>query len=201
MMPFQAMRLRNSGAAPVVSSLWNSADKGASVVLSNGDLTATKAGSGYQSVRGVNGKSSGARYFELLVVNSGSSGTFLMGVADATFTLTGRYLGEANAGAKKSAGRTTATTFYRNLTNAAGNGPTSGAAGTGSVVGIGMDFSTFTMTIYNGLTGALLATYVDASPWGTMFPAVTLQNGGIVTLSAAGPFAFLPSGFVAWDSP
>lgn len=180
------------------SSLWNSADKGASVTLSNGDLTATKAGSGYQSVRGVRGNTSGVRYFEIVVNSNPSSGDILLGVADSSFTLTGRYLGENNAGAKKSAGRTLQTTWYRNLTNAASSAAITGGA---SAVGVGMDFSTFTITMYNALTGALLATYVDATPWGTMYPAVTLQNGGVVTLSAAGAFSFLPSGFVPWDSP
>lgn len=200
--PGAKRRVQNKVITPVVpASTWNPSDKGASVVLSGGDYTATKAGSGYQSVRGVRGNSSGVRYYELSIVSGPSSGAYLVGVANSSFTLTGRYLGENNAGSKKSAGRGVGQgNWYRNLTNAASNAVIANV-GTGALVGIGMNFSTFTITIYNALTGALLATYVDASPWGTMFPAATLQNGGVVTLIASGPFAFLPAGFIAWDAP
>lgn len=197
--PGAKRRVQNMPIEPVAPSTWNPSDKGANVILSNGDLTATKAAAGYQSVRGVSGKSSGVRYFELVV--GADSNSLILGVASSTFGLTGRYLGENNAGAKKSAGRAdTPSFFYRNLTNAASNAAIAGFSA-GAIVGIGVNFNTFTITIYNGATGALLASYTDASPWGTLYPAATMQNGGIVTLSAAGPFAFLPSGFVAWDSP
>lgn len=183
----------------VASSTWNPLDKGGSVVLSNGDLTATKSGAAYESVRGTIGKSAGALYFEMVV--GSDSLNLILGVADSSFQLTTRYLGENNAGAKKSAGRsTTPTRFYRNLTNAASNS-TVPAYGPGAVVGVGINFSTFTMTLYDGLTGTLIDTYVDASPWGTLYPAATIQEDAIVTLDTTGPYAFLPAGFVAWDSP
>jgi hypothetical protein len=188
-------------AASVPTSTWNPADKGASVVLSGGNLIAAKAAAGYQSVRGTISKSSGNRYFEITAVNtSGGAIPLIVGVADAGFALTVRYLGEANAGAKKSAGRYGAGTFFRNMTNAATNAAVAAYAN-GAVIGVGVNFSTFVISLYNGLTGALITSYTDATPWPALFPAATMQNGASCSLNTAGPFAFLPAGRVTWDSP
>jgi hypothetical protein len=201
MLPIKAMRLRSAAAIPF-GPFWNPLDKGPNVVLSNSNLTATKAAAGFQTVRGCISKSSGKRYFEINVVVASSSPTgILAGVADAGMALTVRYLGEANAGAKKSTGRWNAGFWYRNLTNTGGF-IASTTFGAGDVVGMEVDFAAFTIKLYNGLTGAQVGvTFTDATPWPALYPAMTMQGGGSGTLNSSGPFAFLPAGAVPWDDP
>lgn len=184
-----------------IFSVWNSADMGPNVTLSNGDKTASKSGAGYQSVRGSVGKSSGKRYFEITAVFANVTNNLLVGIADASFTLSGRYLGESNAGAKKSAGYWWQGQFYRNLTNTASSASVTGY-GNGAVIGVLVDFATFTISFINTSTGATIGSYTDATPWGTLFPAVTMEGNGTATLNASGPFviAALPSGSVRWDN-
>ena len=161
MSAIQQLMLAGSSLPPPTNSTWNPSDKGANVTLSGGNLTAVKNGSGYESVRGTESKISQRRYFEVTAVAaSGSSINLMVGVADSAFTLTGRYLGENNAGAKKSAGRYSNATFYRNLNNAASNAPTT-AISAGTIVGIDIDFSASVMRLYDGATGSLLATFSD----------------------------------------
>jgi hypothetical protein len=187
----------DTDGAAATSSTWNPADKGANVVLSNGNITAAKAGSGYESVRGVNGKSSGKRYFEVTVIDQT---ILLVGVADAGCTLTTRYIGENNAATKKSASWWSTGFRFANMTNAYSQLAVTGF-GAGTIVGVGVDFATFTITFYLAATPTLVTTYVDSTPWPTLYPAMSMQTDGSGTLNALGPFTNLPSGFVAWDSP
>jgi hypothetical protein len=186
-----------------VSSTWNPSDKGATVALSNGDLTAANAGGGsYQSIRGVRGNSAGKRYFEYTTTFvNGAAARFIAGIADSGFALSTRHLGENNAGAKKSAGYYSATgVLFRNLTNAASSGAGTTYV-TSDVIGVEVDFATFTIKFYFASTGVLRHTYVDATPWPTLYPAVSLIAGGSCTLNCLGPFVYTPPGVIAWDAP
>jgi hypothetical protein len=193
----------DGGASAPSSSTWNPSDKGANVVLSNGDLSATYSGSGnYQSVRGTRGNTAGKRYFEYTATFvNGASARMMGGVADSGLVLANIHLGQNSVSAKKSAGYYSPNgRFYRNLTNAATD-----AAGTsyitGDVIGVEVDFSTFTLSFYASATGTLRHSYTDATPWGTLYPAVCLISSAICTLNATGPFVYTPSGVVAWDDP
>lgn len=191
------------GAAGPTSSTWNPSDKEASVVLSNGNLTATKAGTGFQTVRGAAGKSSGVRYFEVTVdVASSTTISVLIGAADSSFTYgLGLFIGQHNnASAKKSIGYWSPGYIYDNLTNAGAETGGFPSYTVGAVVGVLLDFANFTVKYYDGLTGTLLHTDVDATPWGTFYPAITMRGGGKGTLNCLGPFTYLPSGAVEWDS-
>lgn len=89
---FGARRLVAAAAVPVV---WNSADKTASITLSNGDRTATSSATG-QGVRGNIGKSTGKWYFELKQGSNPWSvgGDRPFGIAQSSYTM-----GDFNLGA------------------------------------------------------------------------------------------------------
>lgn len=92
------------GTTGFITSSWtfNSADKAASITLSDSDREADAGtiASTYASVRGTVGYSSGKH---LLVFWPGPSGTAptanqaSIGLANATFALTGKYLGQENS--------------------------------------------------------------------------------------------------------
>jgi len=72
------------GASAEQSAQWNSADKNASITLSNSDRDAT--GGSLVSVRGLLGRSSGKYYFEITVLTG--SGSHVVGFGTGSFALT-----------------------------------------------------------------------------------------------------------------
>lgn len=190
-----------SAAPPPAATTWNPSDKHSEITLGSGNLAATHpSGSSFKSVRATQGKSSGLRYFTTTIVVT-TGGLVVFGVADAVATLSLGYIGQYTDNAfKKSAGLWSSGYIMHNMTSPGGELAMTGYAN-GAVIGVLVDFSTFTLKFYNDTTGALLGTLNDGSPWPTLFPAVFLYVGGSVsTLNCGGPFTNLPSGAVAWDS-
>jgi len=166
---------------------WNSADKGANVVLSGGDLIATVA-SGGGSVRGTVSFSSGKRYFE---VSYSSDALHLPGVSNSSATLA-QYPGyDAN-------GWGIFTFDNEKYTSAAGAVI---AQATSATIGISLNAGNLRF-IVEGTTGPVAA----ASLTGDFYPmwgsgtTTTGTRSGTLNLGASAFEWPLPSGATAWGS-
>lgn len=93
--------VRGSGVVPPPAptyATWNTADKGASIVLSGGDLAVTNStGGAWNSVRGTIGKSSGKWQFEVEITGGGSTVAVLIGVGTASASVDSFTGGDAYA--------------------------------------------------------------------------------------------------------
>jgi hypothetical protein len=191
-------------ADPVGACTWNPLDKNTLITLSNSNRNASKAagGSGYTIVRGNLYRSSGDRYFTA-VMTAVAGGFVSFGVASASVFIDGGYLGQHTSGVfKKSTGIISSNGIvYHNMTGAASNFGVA-AGGNGTVIGIRVNFTNFTVKFYNDTTGVLLGTLADGAPWPALFPAVALWPGGALSdLNCAGPFGrTLDVGETAWDA-
>ncbi len=173
--------------APGPSVAWNSADKNSSVVLSNGDLTAS--GSALMSVRATQSRSSGIYQFEVTVD-----------------TLTNNFvrigLGRSTASLSDAPGAANGLGFRANgdLWIANGGSSYSSSYSAGDIIGCVYNFSTGFVTFYkngNGL-GSTNVGYVGIA----LFPMI----GGMAsagawagTLAATG-LAYPVSGATEWGA-
>ena len=85
-----ALNLQSAFAVQTFAT-FNASDKSADITLSNGNLTATAGGSGYDSVRATQGLSSGKWYWEFKYTTV-SSADAMWGVANSTMNLN-NYVG------------------------------------------------------------------------------------------------------------
>lgn len=187
---------------------WNPADKSSDIALSGGDLIATKINSvGVEAVRATTGISSGARYFEVVVDETGGTGGgeyILIGIANSSFPITGGPGQDTNSYGYY---QDTGEKYYNNVLSAFGgtyktNGDVIGVAYdadageiywslNGTWQGSG-DPSTNTNPAFTGITG-------------TMYPCVSLYRDLAPTQQVTGHFAAAdlvyspPTGFVAWE--
>jgi hypothetical protein len=200
---------RPSGGVPVV---WNSADKTASLTLSNGDKTATCSASS-QGVRGNQGKSSGKWYFEIAHGSNAWStgGNYIFGVATAAFAT----LGSTGVGtASGSAGVQFSLNNYRlNGGTAVGSNPDPGNGGANVVCMFAVDLTAGNIWFgvsgtWGGVAGVTGVPATGTAPSltglsGTYFPCASLGgNSNICHLyaSAADCTYSLPSGFSYWSA-
>lgn len=205
---FGARRLVAAAATPVV---WNSADKTASLALSDGDRTGTSS-AGSQGARGTISKSSGKWYFELVTNGAwgGAAGTYNAGLATSGFSLGGQ-LGAASTG----------LAFNNSASNARYNNsavtvnPDPGGWTTASAVAmiaVDLDAQYFWFGIngtWGGLSGVAgnpgagttpVLTAFGTGPW---FPCITNGNSGdacTISASAAHCTYTPPSGFSYWSA-
>ncbi len=188
------------GAPAVTPSTWNPADKSAGITLSGGDLTAAYGGGGTVGVRATQTRT-GKRYFEALVVFSGSSES--IGLANLSAVLTANVGSNANAGG-----------YLANGNFGQPEGGYSGAASftTGNVVQICYDpvAQRMWLGVNNVFGGDPVAgtggnsTAVGGTMGTTLVPFFqgTFGSSGTMTLRClAASFSYTPpSGFSAWDS-
>lgn len=106
---FQIAMACVAAASSEQSAQWNSADKNASITLSNSDRDAT--GGSIVSVRSLLGRSSGKYYFEITMLTG--SGSHVVGFADGSFSLA-QYPGNSAS----SAGHTSGGNFVNTWTKA-----------------------------------------------------------------------------------
>ena len=80
-----------------VAATFNPADKAALILLSNGNLTATKdtSGTSFEGIRATKSASAGKKYFELSVVNVDARGSYAIGFGNSSALLS-NYLGVNN---------------------------------------------------------------------------------------------------------
>lgn len=92
--------LLGSGAAAAPAptyATWNPADKGANIVLSNGDLSATNASLGsWHSVRATLAKSTGKWQFEVTIDASVGAAAIAIGVANSSANISNYVGSDAN---------------------------------------------------------------------------------------------------------
>lgn len=186
---------------PPAASTWDAALKGANVVLSNGDLDATKAGSGYQSVYGTQGRSSGRYAFEIVTTVQSALSTLSMGIADKTNAagVIATFLGN-NAGPVETIGYNahTSNRYYRRMTagNISGNVMSGAVNAVSTVITVDVNFAANTVTFYqNGI--ALTPSGIAITSGVTYFPAASVQSGSAVRLRTTG-LTHLPSGATPW---
>jgi hypothetical protein len=162
-------------------------DKAPSVVLSNGNLTATSSGTS-GAVRGVQ---SGVadRYFEVkfgtIATGAGTPG---IGVANATQALTNSYPGDPNGVGWFASGYTEWPQ--------SGTSYNFGTFATGDVLGVLLKASS--VQFYKN--GSLVGTAVTL-PAGQLYPIISLANGtdSATVNFGATPLSFLPAGAASWD--
>lgn len=98
---------KTSGGAEQ-SAQWNSADKNASITLSNGDRDAT--GGSLVSVRGLLGRSTGKYYFEIVLLTSVGSVWIGLGSSGANLA---SYVGNSASSAGLASGGNTVNTWTK----------------------------------------------------------------------------------------
>ena len=204
---------RSTALVPVV---WNSADKTATVTLSNGDKTAT-SGSSNGGVRGNVGKASGKWYFELNIDTTNvwnTSGTIrAYGIATAAFVT----LGSTGPGdASGSAGiLVNLNNFRLDGGSTVTNNPDPGTAASGGVIMLAFDAGAGNLWFgFNGTwcgvggvvgdPGAGTTPSLSSIPAGTYFPCISRSGGSgrpvDLWASLADCAYSLPSGFSYWGA-
>lgn len=196
-------------------TIWNAADKSATISLSGGNLTATSSTAVSQSVRSSTSKSSGKVFFELTL--STLTNDISVGIANATMALNvgGGLGGDANGLGFYAV--SPAQSAWINGTQLYGGG-TYTSSSAGAVVSVALDISNKLVWIS---TAVMRAT---STPWnnsGTANPA-TGTNGQSISTLAAGPYYIcfnddlggavavlnvgasaynqsIPTGFSSWD--
>lgn len=190
---FQAMIASLVSSASEQSAQWNSADKNASITLSNSDRDA--AGSGLVSVRGLLGRSTGKYYFEL--VGSTSAGNRWGGFGNSSALLSS-YAG----GSASSAGLASGGNAVNTWTKAQAGTP---SVGTTDVMGFALDLTNGRAFVALNNTWQFSSDpTTDTNPWvtgitGTVYPMGTPGNGTwrINTKTAELTYS-PPSGFSQW---
>jgi hypothetical protein len=157
----------NPDVIPPVNTL-DPANKGASISLSGGNLTASSSTSAWASVKGTKPAAAGVKYFDM-TVHSGTFAFIGIGMADAGVN---SYAGadgnswgwDSNGGAPQK--------FH------SGSGSTYGAAwGAGDTVRIEVDFTAGTLTFYKQVSGEWVSQTVAFSGLaGLLYPMISLYS-------------------------
>ena len=193
----------NGGGVPTVT--WNPADLGPNIVLSGGNLTATKTtNDALSSLRATLARSAGKYYFEVLISGGGTSPFRLIGVANAAMSLNGS-LNNANGWA-----------YYQEDGSKRHNGINTAYGdiyGVGDVIGVALDLDAGLIwwakdNIWQGGGDPAAGTGEAFSGLSseTLFPAATLFRGNPTAHSVVGRFGPAdfdfspPSGFNPWGS-
>jgi hypothetical protein len=178
-----------------VSTTYNPSDKAATVVLSNGNLTAANSSGAYAGVRGTDTKSSGKWYAEFAIDTVVNLPQF--GVADATASLT-NFLGSDSHSVGYFSGA-----IFANGGNV-GSGPTFTAGSSRGQLAVDLDNDKIYFGVDN--TWANVAN-PSAGTGGTTCTLATIAlafcaKGGQETMhaDAASQTYSPPTGFTAWDS-
>lgn len=180
-------------AASEQSAQWNSADKNASITLSNSDRDAT--GGSLVSVRSLLGRSSGKYYYEIVVITGAAS--HVVGFGNGSFALT-TYPGNSAS----SAGVTSAGNFVNTWTKAQSGTFTIAA---NDVIGFALDLGAGYAWVSKNNSWQLSGDpAAGTSPWvtgisGTVYPAAApSSNTSRISTKTAELTYSPPSGFSNW---
>lgn len=174
----------------ITEAVWNSADKGANVVLSNSDLTSTLSG-GLGSVRSDISKSSGKWYWEVRI-DAGLSDS-VVGVSSASASLSTYPGGDAQGWGFNTNNSGPGFILHNGSVLQAGIG----AVSVGQWIGVALDMDNQTLRFYlsTGAVGTLItglpATMYAATGGGASGPAQTANFGQTLFVYT------VPSGFTA----
>jgi hypothetical protein len=192
---------RFGGGTPAVT--WNPADCSSAITLSSGSLVArkTSGGGAWVSVRATLARSTGKRYFEVLVTGGGGTGLDLMiGLSDSAMAVATQY-----------SGQTAGSYGYYKLNGNKYNSATAAAFGSayteGDIIGIATDLSAGKLwwaknNVWPGSgdpAAGANAAFTGLS--GSLFPAVSFFQDSIVTgRFKASSFTYTPpTGFSSWE--
>lgn len=92
-----AYRGGGGGGSSGTAIKWNAADKGAAVILSAGDLTASSTTASWQSVRTVSGAMASGKWYDEVVLVSVGGYSCIFGVCTAGYSM-GTYVGASVGG-------------------------------------------------------------------------------------------------------
>jgi len=180
----------------MAGSGWDETGVDASITVSPDKQAVTRgSGSGTKSVRGLEGRSKGRRYFEITPSGATDSALVTVGFANAGAALDGN-LGE---GSPVSAGwRPGQGAFIYNYTSGSGVRPDQEDVSSG-VMGVLIDFSAKTCSIYRD--GAIdWIENMDIADELILFPAVGLYQNTGAELQTVEPFLYPPEvTYIAWD--
>jgi len=183
----------------VTYTTWNPSDKSTSVVLSNGNLTASFSETSQRGARGVHGKTSGKYYFEVTVdaaVDDGEIGVSRAGADLENLVASLRYV-------------------WRALSPQYWNGTVSESASTtwsGATPVLMVAYDTATGKVWFGKNGAWNSSADPAAGTGahitfatgnTIFPHIQVSDaaGQITANFGASAFTYTPpSGFSGWTA-
>lgn len=171
---------------------WDSANKGAGVVLSNGNLTAVVPGA-TNTVRASLGRSSGKWYWEITINALTASSGAMVGIVNGLASLTATNFSTQNVryfyshnGAKYPDVANYGKPFYAN-----------------DVIGIALDLDVGTLTFYqNGVSYGF--SHTNIKNMGEVFPAITTGSNSSASTNTAnfGATAFtydIPEGYRSYD--
>lgn len=190
------------GGATEDTVTWNSADKASNIALSGSDLIATASSTAFGTVRATHGRSSGKRYFEILINTQGSTRS---GFANSSHSLTTYVGNSARGGGFKSTANTV-------------NGYTVGNAGTFTISNGDYLMFAFDLDAGKGWVGKNNAWQLSGDPaagtgqWisgsnlssDTIYPATSFYEIGTQFTLRTKNSEFsgsIPSGFVSWATP
>lgn len=170
-------------------TMWHPFDKGADCALSNDNMTATFSGTVFQLVRATASKSTGKWYWEV-TWNSGTN--LALGVASKDAAVSS-WLGIDTNGWSVMA--VNGFYYYNNATVSSAFA----SMATGDVYGVELDLTAGTMRLRkNNVASSNTLTGIT----GTVYPSVSVFNGGCAATVNFGKTAFVysvPAGFTAWD--
>lgn len=183
----------STAAAGATYTTLNPSDKSADIALSGGNLTFSRtAGSGYASVRGVAGKTTGKWYFEGKL----NSGTPFFGIGNASANL---------------------SSFAGATPDSAGlwmSGSNYWVAGSGQSTGLGTPAANDIICVKVDLDARTIAFRINGGSWssnyniesyvsGTVYPMMSVDQVGSGGTMNFGDTAFaqsVPSGFTGWSA-
>ena len=92
-----ALLAQAAGGGGGVAIKWNSSDKGAAVILSDSDLTASSTTVSWQSVRTLGGAMSSGKWYDEIILGSIGAYSCIFGVCTAGYSM-GTYVGSTTGG-------------------------------------------------------------------------------------------------------
>ena len=187
----------------VAGTTWDSAAKGTNLSLSNADLDATATSGGFSSVRATSGKTTGKKYFEILVVTQTGPGEVFAGVSDdaTTSTTTLNNFSYANTAMTRDDGFSGFSGFTANFSTGFGS------TVAGKVLGIAVDLDNKKGWIAqdntwrsSGDPAGGTNEYFTWSGSYTIYPCISVVTSPTsVRLVPSSTTYSPPSGFATWD--
>lgn len=185
---------------------WNPSDKGANIVLSNGNLDATGGGGVWNAVRATVGKTAGKFYWEIFLVTESTGEANLVGAMNGSASLT-TYVGNSASG-----GGAQGNGASRNYFNGwwLGTNPTHPAWAANDVIMFAVDYAAG--KIWIGRNGSWLASgdpAAGSNAWGTGLGGTVYAaaseigtNGKARLRTKLADFSYSPpSGFSSYATP
>lgn len=173
------------GVAAATNAVWNQADKGSGLVLSEGNLVAAEAAGTWYATRATKAMARGKWFWEITATDASA---LVFGVANSTADMA-KYVGQdaygwgyiASSGLKVTNASTAA--YGNSIAN-------------GDVVGVALDMDGGNLYFYKNGTIQNSGTAAYTGLTGTLYPAVSCQSGTATANFGQVPFVYsVPDGY------